>query len=75
MPTDLTEAQLRRAENRRRLHGEVERKKQAEGFQNGAEALPALRAGRLPAGESRLPLLTLNRKDAAGHDGLVLLGV
>ena len=38
MPTDLTEAQLRRAENRRRLHEEVERKKQAGGFQNGAEA-------------------------------------
>ena len=41
---DLTEAQLRRrAENRRRLHEEVERKKQAGGFQNGAEALQAFR--------------------------------
>ena len=40
---DLTEAQLRRrAENRRRLHEEVERKKRAGGFQNGAEALQAL---------------------------------
>jgi predicted Rdx family selenoprotein len=44
MPMDLTEAQLRRrAENRRRLHEEVVRKKQAGGFQNGAEALQALR--------------------------------
>ena len=41
---DLTEAQLRRrAENHRRLHEEVERKKQAGGFQNGAEALQAFR--------------------------------
>jgi flagellar motor protein MotB len=41
---DLTEAQLRRREeNRRRLHEEVERKKQAGGFQNGAEALQAFR--------------------------------
>ena len=41
---DLTEAQLRRrAENRRRLHEEVERKKRAGGFQNGAEALQAFR--------------------------------
>ena len=40
---DLTEAQLRRRErNRRRLHEEVERKKRAGGFQNGAEALQAL---------------------------------
>jgi hypothetical protein len=44
MPMDLTEAQLRRrAENRRRLDEEVERKKQAGGFQNVAEALQALR--------------------------------
>jgi hypothetical protein len=43
MPMDLTEAQLRRREeNRRRLLEEVERKKQAGGFQNGAEALQAL---------------------------------
>ena len=74
MPTDLTEAQLRRAENRRRLHEEVERKKQAGGFQNGAEACRRF-AQVASRPESRLPLLTLNRKDFAGHDGLVLLGV
>jgi hypothetical protein len=40
---ELTEAELqRRDENRRRLEEKVERKKQAGGFQNGAEALQAL---------------------------------
>ena len=39
----LSESQLkRRAERRRELEEEVERKKQAGGFQNGAEALQAL---------------------------------
>jgi hypothetical protein len=41
---ELTESQLkRRAENRRQLDEEIERKKKAGGFQNGAEALQAFR--------------------------------
>jgi hypothetical protein len=41
---DLSEKDLReQAEDRRQLLEEVERKKQAGGFQNGAEALQAFR--------------------------------
>jgi hypothetical protein len=41
---ELTESQRkRRAENRRQLDEEIERKKKAGGFQNGAEALQAFR--------------------------------
>jgi hypothetical protein len=41
---ELSEKDLRRqAEYRRRLYEEVERKKRAGGFQNGAEALQAFR--------------------------------
>jgi hypothetical protein len=41
---ELTESQLkRRAENRRQLDEEIERKKKAGGFQNGAETLQAFR--------------------------------
>jgi hypothetical protein len=44
MPTEPAGPQLaRRAERRRQLYEEVERKKQAGGFQDGAEALQALR--------------------------------
>ena len=41
---ELSEKDLReQAEDRRRLYEEVERKKRAGGFQNGAEALQAFR--------------------------------
>jgi hypothetical protein len=44
MPMRLSEKDLReQAEDRRRLYEEVERKKRAGGFQNGAEALQAFR--------------------------------
>jgi flagellar motor protein MotB len=44
MPMELSEKDLReQAEDRRQLLEEVERKKKAGGFQNGAEALQAFR--------------------------------
>jgi flagellar motor protein MotB len=44
MPMELSEKDLReQAEDRRQLLEEVQRKKKAGGFQNGAEALQAFR--------------------------------